>query len=113
MNTSFRRIEVELAVEPGATALQDIGTILLQCVCGFFLNDQPCLQSQALKALRLMGADRSVASCSTISFSVMSFRSSISPTMKASCASRLEPRRVFRRPFRLSHAAMAGSSSMA
>ena len=25
----------------------------------------------------------------------------------------LEPRRVFRRPFRLSHAAMAGSSSMA
>ncbi|WP_420797449.1 hypothetical protein [Aminobacter anthyllidis] len=26
---------------------------------------------------------------------------------------KLEPRRVFRRPFRLRHAAMAGSSSMA
>ena len=37
----LRRIEVELAVEPGATALQNVGTILLQCMCGLFLNVQP------------------------------------------------------------------------
>jgi hypothetical protein len=87
------RIEIELAIEPSAAALQDVWTVLLQCMCGLFLNVQPRLQSQALNALRPIRADRSVASRSTISFRVMSLRSSISPTMKASCASRLEPRR--------------------
>lgn len=28
------RIEVELAIEPGAAALQDVGAVLLQCVRG-------------------------------------------------------------------------------
>ena len=37
----LRRIEIELAVEPVAAALQDVGAILLQCVCGLFLNVQP------------------------------------------------------------------------
>ncbi len=82
-----------MAVEPRTTALQDVGTILLQCMCGLFLNVQPCRPSQALKALRLIRADRSTASRSTISFSVMSLRSSINPTMKALCASRLDARR--------------------
>src|SRR5690606_12976797 len=89
----LRRIEVELAVEPGSATLHDVGTVLLQCVCGLFLNVQPRPRSQALNALRLIRTDRSPKSRSTISFSVMSLRSSMSPTMKASCASRLETRR--------------------
>lgn len=88
-------VEIELAVEPGPPAAQDIGTILLQCVCGLFLNVQPWPRSQALKALRLIRTDCSTQSRSTISFSVMSLRASISPTMKASCGSRLE---ALRRP---------------
>ncbi|EHH09286.1 putative transposase for insertion sequence element [Mesorhizobium amorphae CCNWGS0123] len=59
----------------------------------YVLNVQPCRPSQALKALRLIRADRSTASRSTISFSVMSLRSSISPTMNASCALRLDAHR--------------------
>ena len=31
-----RRIEIELAVEPGAATLQDVGAVLLQCVRGLF-----------------------------------------------------------------------------
>ena len=89
----LRRIEIELAVEPGLTALQDVGPVLLQCMCGLFLNVHPWARSHALKALRLIRTDRSANSRSTISFSVMSLRSSISPTMKASCASRLDARR--------------------
>ncbi|CDX11428.1 hypothetical protein MPL3356_10047 [Mesorhizobium plurifarium] len=58
-----------------------------------FLNVQPRLPSQALKALRPMRTDTSTARRSTISSSVMSLRASINPTMKASCASRLEARR--------------------
>jgi hypothetical protein len=86
----LRRIEIELAVEPVPAPLQDVGAILLQCVRGLFLNVQPWPRSQALKALRLIRTECSALSRSTISFSVMSLRSSISPTMKASCASRLE-----------------------
>lgn len=37
----LRRIEIELAVEPGAPALQDVRAILLQCMCGLFLCVQP------------------------------------------------------------------------
>ena len=68
----LRRIEVELAVEPGAAAPQDVGAVLLQCMRGLFLNVQPWPRSQSLKALRPMRIDRSAASRSTISFSVMS-----------------------------------------
>lgn len=32
----FGRIEIGLAVEPCASALQDVGAVLLQCVCGLF-----------------------------------------------------------------------------
>ena len=90
----LRRIEIELAVEPGPTALQDIGAVLLQRMRGLFLNVQPWLRNQALQALRLICTDCVTTSRSTISFNVMSLCSSISPTMKASCASRLDPRRL-------------------
>ena len=79
-----RRIEIELAIEPVPASLQDIGALLLQRVGGLFLNVQPCRPSQALKALRLIRTDCSLSSRSTISFSVMSLRSSISPTMNPS-----------------------------
>jgi hypothetical protein len=87
------RIEIELAVEPGAAALQDVGAILLQCMCGLFLYVQPRLRSQALNALRLIRTDCPSKSRTTISFSVMSLRSSISSTMKASCPSSRDARR--------------------
>ena len=45
-------IEIGLAVEPGLAALQDVGAFLLQCMCGLFLNVQPCPRSQSLKVLR-------------------------------------------------------------
>jgi hypothetical protein len=32
----LRWVEIELTVEPGAAALQDVGAILLQCMCGLF-----------------------------------------------------------------------------
>lgn len=54
---------------------------------------QPRRPNQSLRALRLICTVRSVESRSTISFSVMSFWSSIRPTMKVSCASRIEARR--------------------
>jgi hypothetical protein len=88
----FCRIEIGLAVEPGAAALQDVGTILLQCMRGLFLYVQPWPRSHALNALRLIRTDRSAASRTTISFSVMSLRSSITPTMKASCSSSRDAR---------------------
>jgi hypothetical protein len=86
-------IEVELAVEPGLPALQDVGTLLLQCVCGLFLNDQPRPRSQSLNVLRPMRMDRSDRSRSTISSSVMSRHSSIIPTMKSAWPSSRDPRR--------------------
>ena len=52
-------IEIELAVKPGLPPLQDVGAVLLQCVCGLFLYVQPRPRSQALKALRLILTDRS------------------------------------------------------
>src|SRR5690606_10806240 len=89
----LRWVEIELNVEPGAAALQDVGAILLQCMCGLFLNVQPCPRSQSLKALRAMRIEHSASRRSTISFSVMSLRSSIIPTMKSANPSRREPRR--------------------
>jgi len=64
---------------PVPASLQDIGALLLERVCGLFFNLQPCRPSQALKALRLIRTDCSLSSRFTISFSVMSLRSSISP----------------------------------
>lgn len=32
----LRRIEIGLAIEPGLPPLQDVGAILLQCMCGLF-----------------------------------------------------------------------------
>src|SRR5690606_10008503 len=72
----LRRVEIELAVEPGLPSLQDVGAVLLQCVRGLFLYLHPRPRSQALKALRLIRTDCSAASRSTISFNVMSLRSS-------------------------------------
>lgn len=66
------RIEIELSGEPGATALQDVQRVLLQFMCALFLNVQPRSPSQAFRALRLIPADRSTDSRSTISSSVMS-----------------------------------------
>jgi hypothetical protein len=51
-------VEVELTVEPGLPALQDVGTLLLQCMCGLFSNVQPRPRSQSLNVLRPMRMDR-------------------------------------------------------
>jgi hypothetical protein len=87
-------IEIGLSLEPVTPPLQDVGTLLLQCMGGLFLNVQPRPRSQALNALRRMETVRSLKSRAAISCSVMSRRSSIRATMKASCTSRLEPRRL-------------------
>jgi hypothetical protein len=36
----LHRVEIELAVEPGAATLQDVGAILLQCVCGLYKSSR-------------------------------------------------------------------------
>ncbi|MBB4244357.1 hypothetical protein GGD54_005124 [Rhizobium tropici] len=76
----FRRIEIELAVEPVAPTLQKVGALLLQCMCGLFLNVQPRFRSQT-SSPRPMETAFCSANRRTISFSVMSFSSSIMPTM--------------------------------
>jgi len=76
-----RRIEIELAVEPVAATLQKVGTLLLQCMCGLFLNVQSRFRSQTSSPLPPMDTALSAASRRTISLSVMSFASSIMPTM--------------------------------
>jgi hypothetical protein len=73
------RIEIELAIKPDSPALQDIRSILLQCMCGLFLNVHPRRRSQAPSALRLMPTCRSADR-----------RSSIISTTNASYASKLE-----------------------
>jgi hypothetical protein len=80
----LRRVEVGLALEPVAAPLQDIRTLLLQCMCGLFLNVQPRLRNQVLSALRPMLRARSAFSRATISLSVMSLAASIMATTKAS-----------------------------
>lgn len=50
-------IEIKLCIEPVLTPRQEVWPLLLQCMCGLFLN--------------------------VITFSVMSFDASIMPTMKA------------------------------
>lgn len=88
-----RWIEVELAIEPVATTLQEVGALLLQCMCGLFLNVQPRVRSQTSGALRPIETALPSRNRRTISLRVMSFASSIMPTMKSSCASRREPPR--------------------
>ena len=82
------RIDIELAVEPVLATLQKIGALLLQCMCGLFLNVQPRLRSQTSSALRPM--ETALYSCNrrAISLRVMSFASSIMPTMMSSWASK-------------------------
>lgn len=94
MKTRRAGSEIGLVVKPGLSAFQDVGTVLLQCMCGLFLKVQSWRPSQALRALRLIRTDRSPFSRPTISFSVMSLRSSISPTMKVACAFRADARRL-------------------
>lgn len=77
------RIEIDLTVEPVAAALQQVGTFLLKRMCGLFLKVQPRLRSQTSRALRPMETDFSSANRRTISFSVISFSSSIMPTIKS------------------------------
>lgn len=86
-------IEIGLGLEPVAPSLQDVGTLLLQRMGRLFLNVQPCERSQELSALWPMTTDRSPDRRAIISFSVMSRRSSINPTMKDACASRRDARR--------------------
>lgn len=45
------RVEFGLALEPVLAPLQDVGTLLLQCMGGLFLNVKPWARSQALSAL--------------------------------------------------------------
>jgi len=89
------RVQVELTIKPNAPTLQDIRPVLLQCVCGLFLNVHPRPRSQAPSALRLIFICRSTDKRSTISSNVISLRSSISSTTNASWAStadgRLQP----------------------
>jgi hypothetical protein len=87
------RIEIELTIKPDAPALQDIRPVLLQRMCGLFLNVQPRPRSQAPSALRLIFTCRSAHKRPTISSSVTSLRSSISATTNASCASSADGRR--------------------
>jgi len=88
-------IEIELAIKPGPSPLQDIRPVLLQCMCGLSLKVHPQPRGQAPSALRLILTCRSTDRRSTISSSVTSLRSSISSTTNASCASsadgRLQP----------------------
>ena len=86
------RIQIELPIEPGAPALQDIRPVLLQCMCGLFLNVQPRPRSHAPTALRLILTRRSADKSTTISSSVTSLRSSISSRTNASCASSIDGR---------------------
>lgn len=88
----LRWVEIELAVEPIPPPFQDVGAVLLQCVCGLFLNVQPWPRRQSLKALRPMRIERSASRRSTISFSVMSLRASTMPKTKSAYSSRREPR---------------------
>src|SRR3546814_12249727 len=48
------RIEIKLPIKPEASTLQDLRPVLLQCVCGFFLNFHPRHPSKAPSALRLI-----------------------------------------------------------
>ncbi len=75
------RIEIKLSLEPVPTTLHKVGALLLQCMCGLFLNVQPRFRSQTSSPLRPMETARSSASRRTISLSVTSFASSIIPTM--------------------------------
>lgn len=79
----LRWVEIELIVELGAATSQDVRAILLQCMCGLFLNFQPCPRSQSFRGLRPVRIERSTSRRSTISFSVMPLRSSIIPTKKS------------------------------
>jgi hypothetical protein len=79
-----RWIEIELAVEPVLATLQEVWTLLLQCMCGLFLNVQPRFRSQTSSALRPIDTDFCSRNRRTISLSVMSFSSSIMPMMKSS-----------------------------
>ena len=88
-----RRIKVKLAVEPVLTAFHKVGSLLLQSMCGLFLNVQPCLRSQTSRALRPIETDFSSRRRVTISFSVTSLDASIMPTIKASCTSKRDPSR--------------------
>ncbi|MBB2834866.1 UNVERIFIED_ORG: hypothetical protein GGD51_005038 [Rhizobium esperanzae] len=81
-----------MTIEPGAPALQDVRSVLLQCVCGLFLKVHPRPRSQAPSALRLIFTCRSTDKRSTISSSVTSLRSSINATTNSSCASTAEGR---------------------
>ncbi len=77
-------IEIKLCIEPVLTPLQEVWPLLLQCMCGLFLNVRPRLRSQTSRVLRPIETDRSSSRRKTISFSVMSFDASIMPMMKAS-----------------------------
>lgn len=81
------RIEIKPLIKPGASTLQDVRSVLLQCVCGLFLNVHPRPRSQAPSALRLVPTCRSTERSSTILSSVTSRRSSIISTTNASRAS--------------------------
>ena len=86
------RIEIKLAIKPDAPPLQDIRPVLLQCMCGLFLNVHPRPRSQAPSALRLIFTCRSRDKSSTISSSVTSLRASMRATTNASCASSTDGR---------------------
>jgi hypothetical protein len=82
-----------LTIEPSMPTIQDIRSVLLQYVCGLFLNVHPRPRSQAPSALRLIFSCRSTDKRSTISSSVTSLRSAINATTNSSCESTADGRR--------------------
>ncbi len=84
-----------MTIEPDTSTLQDIRSVLLQCMCDLFLKVHPRPRSQAPSALRLMFSCRPADKRSTNSSRFTSLRYSISATTNSSCASmadgRLQP----------------------
>ena len=54
------RIKVRLEIKPVLSSLQDVFTLLLQCMSGLFLNVHPCCRSQRLSMLRPIPTARSL-----------------------------------------------------
>lgn len=83
-------IEVELTVEPGYAAAQDIGALMLGGVRRLFLNVMPRRSRNSQTVDGAARTPRSAARRSPISASVTSGASSMRPRMKASCTSSFE-----------------------
>src|SRR5665213_3155557 len=87
----FLGIEIELSVEPCATAALDVRALLLAGMRRLFLNVMPRLSRNIHTVEATARTLCLLATFSAISAKVMSGVSSISSTLKASCGSSFEP----------------------